>query len=132
MEIEGFVGPASRLILKMVDPALEHKRLTVSKMAKLTPLEALTVDERQHLAQMMVSIFETYDEDKSGKLDRQEFHKCLTESKMGFTERQIAHLMYVANACAIASICPSPLPTYSPDVRLELRATHSVLCMSKL
>ena len=42
MEIEGFVGPASRLILKMVDPALEHKRLTVSKMAKLTPLEALT------------------------------------------------------------------------------------------
>ena len=34
-----------------------------------------------------------YDQDKSGKLDRVEFSRCLTESQLGFTERQIQAMM---------------------------------------
>jgi len=96
--IETFVDPAARLVQKLLDPMLEHKRATVSKMATVTPLQALTEDERMRLSQMAAGVFQTFDEDASGKLDRVEFHKCLTESKLGFTDRQINHMMAAADA----------------------------------
>ena len=97
VEISTWVGPASRLIHKFLDPTLEHKRAAVSKMATVTPLQALTAEEKDRLAQIAGNVFKQYDADNSGTLDRQEFQRCLTESKLGFSERQIAHMMAAAD-----------------------------------
>jgi len=93
VDLATFCGPASRMITKMVDPQLEHKRMMVSKMAAVTPLQALSPEEKQRLARLAESVFLEYDQDKSGKLDRVEFSRCLTESQLGFTERQIQAMM---------------------------------------
>ena len=100
IDVRKWVPAAARLMSKFCDPTLEHKRATVSKMAKITPLQALTVDERQRLETMAAGVFAQYDADKSGKLDRAEFEKCLTESKLGFSTRQIAHMMAAADVSA--------------------------------
>ena len=97
VDVAEFCKGAATLVQRMCDPALEHKRMTVSKMATITPLQALTDDERARLGVMAQNVFRTFDADGSGKLDRFEFHKCLTESKLGLTERQIAHMMASAD-----------------------------------
>ena len=97
VELAPFVRSAAPLAQRMLDPRLEHKRMTVSKMARITPLQALSEEEKARLGQMAAAVFTQYDEDKSGKLDRQEFNKCLVESKLGLTERQIAYMMSAAD-----------------------------------
>lgn len=97
VDLAKFAPSAARLINKFYDPQLEYKRMAVSKMAMITPLQALTAEEKAHLASLAGAVFQQFDEDKSGKLDRFEFSRALTESKLGFTERQIAHLMAAAD-----------------------------------
>jgi len=98
VEIATFANPAARLITKMSDPQLENKRRYVSQMAKVTPLGALTPDERKRLAELAGDLFKNYDNDGSGKLDRVEFYTCLKESMLGFNDQQISALMYAADA----------------------------------
>ena len=97
VKIAQFVPAAARMIWKLTDPMLEAKRVKVTKMAKVTPLQALTPEEVERLKSLAQTVFTEFDADKSGKLDRAEFHKCLTESKMGLSERQIQHLMMAAD-----------------------------------
>jgi len=95
--ISNFVGPAARMIIKLSDPALERKRHMVTKMAKITPLQAITPEEQKRLTNMARNVFQAYDADGSGKLDRAEFQKCLFESKLGLNEHQIQKLMFAAD-----------------------------------
>ena len=67
--------------------------MTVSKMAQITPLQALTDDEKVRLERWL-PVFAQYDEEV-GKLDRAEFK--YSTSQAGFTERQIAHMMAAAD-----------------------------------
>ena len=108
------------------DPTLEHKRMTVSKMATITPLQALTADEKHRLAQMAAAVFQQYDEDKSGKLDRLEFHKCLTESKLGFSERQIAYMMAGADVSEDGQIDYGEFASLFENCILELARVDAV------
>jgi len=97
VKIAQFVTPAARMIWKLGDPLLEAKRHRVSQMAKVTPLGALTAEEAKRLQEMAVTVFQTFDADGSGTLDRGEFLKCLVDSKLGLSEKQIKHLMYAAD-----------------------------------
>jgi uncharacterized tellurite resistance protein B-like protein len=69
----------------------------VTKMAKITPLQAITPEEQKRLTNMARNVFQAYDADGSGKLDRAEFQKCLFESKLGLNEHQIQKLMFAAD-----------------------------------
>ena len=126
VEIEPFVRKGAPLVQKMCDPTLEHKRMTVSKMATITPLQALTADEKHRLAQMAAAVFQQYDEDKSGKLDRLEFHKCLTESKLGFSERQIAYMMAGADVSEDGQIDYGEFASLFENCILELARVDAV------
>ena len=97
VSLDAFVEPAARLITKITDPKLAGKRLRVAQMAKVTPIAALTAEEQERLKEMALTVFQTFDADGSGKLDRQEFHTCLTESKLGLSDRQIGQLMVAAD-----------------------------------
>jgi len=104
VEIATFVGPASNLIQKVCDPQLEYKRKQVSQMAKVTPLGALTPEEKQRLAELALTVFRNYDTDGSGKLDRVEFFSCLKEAQLGFTDHEIQQLMYASDEDADGNI----------------------------
>jgi hypothetical protein len=104
VDYAAFAPGAARLINKLLDPTLTHKRVMVSKMAKVSPLEALTPEEKQRLLTMAETVFKQYDKDKSGKLERAEFQKCLVASKIGFSDRQIAALLAAADEDASGSI----------------------------
>jgi len=97
VDVGTWLKTAALLAQRFVDPALEHKRKVVTVRAQMPPVAALTEEERARLGQMAQAVFAKYDEDGSGRLDRVEFHKCLTESKMGFSDRQIQQLMMAAD-----------------------------------
>lgn len=126
VDVAEFCKGAATLVQRMCDPALEHKRMTVSKMATITPLQALTDDERARLGVMAQNVFRTFDADGSGKLDRFEFHKCLTESKLGLTERQIAHMMASADVSEDGLIDYGEFVGLFESVILELSRADAV------
>lgn len=126
VEVDAFCRGAARLVQRMVDPSLEHKRMTVSKMATITPLQALSEDERERLHQMAARVFQTFDEDHSGKLDRFEFHKCLSESKMGLTDRQISHMMAAADVSEDGLIDYGEFASLFDSVILELARADAI------
>jgi len=97
VDIEAWLKTAAPLAQRMMDPALVQKRKAVTVRAQLPPVAVLTAEERERLAQMAQAVFVKYDEDGSGQLDRVEFHKCLTESKLGFSDRHIQQLMMAAD-----------------------------------
>jgi len=97
VEVQAAVPHVVTLLMQFGSPSLQRKREIVSEMATVTPLEALTVDEKKRLAEMAHDVFIKFDTDRSGSLDRNEFSKCLVEGKLGLTERQIAHMMAAAD-----------------------------------
>ena len=126
ISLDAWVPGAARLCMKMFDPQLEAKRLTVGKMAKVTPLQALTGPEKERLSSMAASVFATYDNDNSGKLDRDEFMRCLTESKLGLTERQISHMMAAADVSEDGLIDYSEFADLFNNCILELARLDAV------
>jgi len=124
--LDKWVPGAARLVYSMFDPQLEYKRKTVEKMARITPLQALTDDEKARLAKMTQDVFMVYDADGSGKLDRVEFQKCLTESQMGFTERQIQHMMAAADVSEDGMIDYGEFETLFNTTLLELSRLDAI------
>jgi len=105
VDYQQFLTQCSPLVQSMCDPVLEYKRKEVVKRAQIqTPLQALTPEERDHLRKMVSQIFVGYDADQSGRLEFAEFRKCLNDSQLGLSEKQISYLMSVSDADADGSI----------------------------
>lgn len=97
VRIAGFAPAAARMMRKFVDPTLAKKRQRAATRAKVTPLGALTPQEKEHLKQLAMNVFSKYDEDGSGKLERHEFHKCLVEGELDLDDQQVSALMMMAD-----------------------------------
>ena len=62
-----------------------------------------SAQERDHFVQMVRRIFVGYDADQSGTLEFGEFRRCLTESQLGLSDKQISYLMSVSDVRAAHS-----------------------------
>eukprot|EP00326_Haptolina_ericina_P011975 CAMPEP_0181225792 /NCGR_PEP_ID=MMETSP1096-20121128/31896_1 /TAXON_ID=156174 ORGANISM="Chrysochromulina ericina, Strain CCMP281" /NCGR_SAMPLE_ID=MMETSP1096 /ASSEMBLY_ACC=CAM_ASM_000453 /LENGTH=232 /DNA_ID=CAMNT_0023319059 /DNA_START=1 /DNA_END=699 /DNA_ORIENTATION=- len=111
----------------MCDPILEYKRKEVTRRAEIfTPLQALTPEERDHFVQMVRRIFVGYDADQSGTLEFGEFRRCLTESQLGLSDKQISYLMSVSDADSDGVISYSEFSDLFFDALIELARMEAI------
>jgi len=121
--IEG-VGP---LLQGMCDPRLYYKRAEVQKRAAIsTPLAALSDEERSHFMTMVQRIFLGYDTDQSGTLEFAEFRKCLHESQLGLSEKQISYLMSVSDSNDDGTIDYAEFVTLFFEALVELARMEAI------
>mmetsp|Transcript_101799 Transcript_101799/g.270849 ORF Transcript_101799/g.270849 Transcript_101799/m.270849 type:complete len:425 (-) Transcript_101799:101-1375(-) len=92
IEYEEFIPLALQIIQGMyAKKRLEHHMTSVDEHAEDLLVHGMSRDE---LTDLVSSIFERMDEDKSGSLCKQEFVAALTSMELGLTRREINTIMF--------------------------------------
>jgi Ca2+-binding EF-hand superfamily protein len=92
IEYEEFIPLALQIIQSMLaKKRLEHQMDTADKHAEELLVRGM---DREELTELMNSLFDQIDEDRSGTLNMQEFVSALTSMELGLTRREINAIMF--------------------------------------
>jgi len=92
-----FVPVGAKAIERMNDPRAIQQKAELMRQEPIAAEDFLKGKNEEELRDQMFQLFEHYDTDNSGELDKEEFQMCLESLELGLTAGQINALMVVAD-----------------------------------
>ena len=98
LDYQAFVPRAAVALQIMFDPVATSERTKLIQRAEVQPVELLDGKDRSAIESELGALFQKFDADGNGFLDRGEFRRCLQSTELNLTKEDVAILMNAADA----------------------------------
>lgn len=92
VEYRTFSKKAALMITKLYDHHMVSERNMIIERASVTPIQLLDAKSREQVDKKMRNKFQEFDADNDGKLSSIEFHKCLADTSLSLSRKEIEKL----------------------------------------
>jgi Ca2+-binding EF-hand superfamily protein len=98
LDYQAFVPRAAVALQIMFDPIAVSERTKLVQRAEVQPVELLDGRDRSAIEAELGALFQKFDADGNGFLDRGEFRRCLQSTELKLSKEEVAILMNAADA----------------------------------